>query len=469
MALLDPEEAATIAHGRWTVDRPAAPLTSFAIDTRMLQPGETFVALKSDRADGHAFLEKALQYRAAAALVERADERVALPQLVVRDSLEALQALARNWRQRFQGPVIGVTGSFGKTTVKEMLGHILGPQWFRTRGNYNNHIGVPLSLLELDPRRHAGAVLEAGINDVGEMDLLAGLLQPDMAIFTAVGPAHLERLGSLSGVAREKAILGGAVKPGGHVFLPASLLYYESFRALAGRVHLHALLGPGETADPGWSRLENLHFYNYKWTETTDSRGMGALVTEPPMLPGNYSFQAGSPGMVSNLALVVHVALHMGVPASTLQTHLSDWRAFRHRGEILRHGAAVYYVDCYNANPGSMLDSARRFQALFPSQPHLYVLGGMNELGSESDFWHRQTGASLPVSPGTRIFLVGEGTPAMAEGLLEKGIPHDQIHLVKDLEEIRQQVQSFQGAVFLKGSRSHHLESILPQEGVSPC
>lgn len=469
MALLDPEEAATIAHGHWTVDRPAAPLTSFAIDTRILQPGETFVALKSDRADGHRFLEKAMQYRAAAALVERADDRIALPQLVVRDSLEALQALARSWRQRFYGPVIGVTGSFGKTTVKEMLGGVLGSQWFRTRGNYNNHIGVPLSLLEIDPRCHAGAVLEAGINDVGEMAVLADLMKPDMAIVTAVGPAHLERLGNLSGVASEKAVLAAHVKPGGDVFLPASLLHYEAFRRLAGAVRLHAVLGPGELMDPGWEHLQNIQFYHYKWTETTDSRGMGELVTESPMPSGNYPFQAGSPGMVSNLALVVHVALHLGVPAATLQTQLSDWRPFQKRGEILRMAGCSYYVDCYNANPGSMLDSARRFQSLFPAERHLYVLGGMNELGAESAFWHRQTGANLPVQADADIYLVGEGSTEMAEGLREKGVSGDRIHLVSDLEDIRRQLQAFEGAVFLKGSRSHGLESILPAQGGSTC
>lgn len=469
MAYLDPDEAAAIAHGCWVVDRPESDLTSFAIDTRLLQAGETFVALKTARADGHAFLRKARQFRARAALVEQPDREVALPQLVVRNSLVALQELARAWRDRFTAPVIGVTGSFGKTTVKEMLGTVLGSQWFRTRGNYNNHIGVPLSLLELDPRHHAGAIIEAGINDTGEMEPLAGMIRPGMAIITAVGPAHLERLGTLAGVAREKALLGRAVPPGGDVFIPAQVLAHEAFRALAGPVRLHALAGPGDRVDPAWGRLENVTIYHYKWTETTGSRGMGELVTEPPMLPGKFAFRAGSPGMVSNLALVVHASLHLGVPVSTIQSRLAAWQPFRQRGEIRQHGPTTYYVDCYNANPGSMLDSARRFRSLYAGRAHCYVLGGMNELGGESALWHRKTGASLPVQEGADVFLYGEGSLDLAEGLRSQGVAAERIHVVGDLEEIRGKLDGFQGAVFLKGSRSHGLESLVPTGGGSPC
>ena len=469
MAFLDPDEAATIAQGSWAVDRPVSPLTSFSIDTRTLEPGETFVALRSPRADGHAFLNQAYRYRAAAALVEKPDEAVPIPQLVVRDSLQALQSLALDWRRRFHGPVIGITGSYGKTTVKEMLGTVLGTQWFRTRGNYNNHIGVPLSLLELDPRRHAGGILEAGINDCGEMDLLAGLIRPDMAIITAVGPAHLERLGSLEGVAREKALLAKAVGPGGHVFLPAELLGYAPFREIARDVRIHALLGPGQQADRSWEAMENVTIYHYDWTETTDSRGTGELTTCSPMAPGNFSFRAGSPGMVSNLALVVHTLLHLGVPADTLQVRLDAWQPYRQRGEIIHHGETVFYVDCYNANPGSMLDSARRFAKSFPDRRHAYVIGSMNELGGEAAFWHRQTAREMEIQEGAPLYLVGEWAGALADGFLDRGIAAERIHTTGDLSALKAELAAFAGAVFLKGSRSLGLETILPEGGDPAC
>ncbi len=448
--------------------RPDSPLTSFSIDTRTLQSGETFVALKTDRADGHSFLGKAGEYHALAALVEEPNHELSLPQLVVEDSLEALQGLARSWRSRFSAPVIGITGSYGKTTVKELLGKILGSQWWRTRGNYNNHIGVPLSLLEMDPYRHAGAILEAGINSAGEMDFLAGLIQPSLAIITAVGPAHLERLGDLDSVASEKSILAHAVKPGGNVFLPAGLLQYASFRDIPETIGVHALAGPGVEVDPTWSQSPNVFLYHYNWTNETESRGMGVLETRPPMIPGSFSFRAASPGMVSNLALVVAVSLHLGVPQSTIQARLDAWRPFRQRGELIEFGSTRYYVDCYNANPGSMLDSALRFGNLFPDLPHAYVLGTMNELGEQSAYWHRKTAREISLQAGSDIYLVGEMAPELADGLRERGISQEQIHLVHELDHLRRSLDGFAGAIFLKGSRSLGLEAVLPK-GAQPC
>ncbi len=468
MANFDPHEAAMIAHGHWAIDRPPSRLTSFAIDTRAIQPGETFVALKSDRADGHAFLDQALQYKAVAALVEKPTPEVDIPQLVVQDSLEALQSLARNWRRRFVSPVIGVTGSVGKTTVKEMLGAVLGSLWFRTRGNYNNHIGVPLSLLELDPRCHGGAILEAGINSVGEMSLLADLIQPNMAIITAVEPAHLEKLGDLEGVAREKAIMAKSIKPGGDVFIPASLLQYKAFREIPHTINVHAVVIDDEPVDPAWTELENVSIYRYNWIEIGKLRGMGELYSQAPMTPGGFPLRAGSPGMISNLALVVHVALVLGVPEHTIRSRLEAWRPYRQRGELIRKGRTLFYIDCYNANPGSMLDSSQRFSTLFPDHSHLYVVGCMSELGDKSTHWHQETARRLTIKEGSSVYLVGDETAALEAGFKAQGIPSDRIMIVDDREFLRGKIAAFEGAVFIKGSRSLGLEDLLP-EGGQPC
>ena len=468
MAHLDPNEAAEIAHGRWANRQPASALTSFAIDTRRIRPGETFVALKSERSDGHAFLRQACHYRAAAALVEQADLDVPLPQLVVGDSLEALQSLAGAWRSRFSSPVIGITGSNGKTTVKEMLGKVMGTQWFRTKGNYNNHIGVPLSLLEMDARSHAGAILEAGINGRGEMLKLGRMIRPDHAIITSVGPSHLEGLGDLEGVAREKSILAALVRPGGMVCIPAGLLRYAPFRELPETVSVHALLRDGEALDPGWRLPPNVTIYHYKWTEDVHPRGAGILETRDPATPGHFSFQAGSAGMVSNLALVVHMGLQLGVPASTLQACLDGWRPFHQRGEILRQGPTTYYVDCYNANPASLVDSLQRFRALFPDQRHAYVIGTMNELGEDSGEWHRRTARDLDLQDGAPVYLVGPHAGDLAEGLHGQGLEPQRIRPGEDREDLRRELQGFDGAVFLKGSRTIGLEGLLP-EGGEPC
>lgn len=468
MAYLDPEEAATIAHGHWAAGRPSSRLSSFAIDTRALQPGETFVALKSDRADGHAFLDKAHQYKAVAALVEEPVPNVPIPQLVVQDSLEALQALARDWRRRFNSPVIGITGSVGKTTVKEMLGAVLGSLWFRTRGNYNNHIGVPLSLLELDPRCHGGAIVEAGINSSGEMSLLADMIQPSMAIVTAVEPAHLEKLGDLKGVAREKSVLAKSVKPGGKVFIPASLLKYQAFREIPSTIHVHAIAIDDEPVDPEGESLENVSIHRYNWMETGKQRGMGELSPAASMPSTGFPLRAGSPGMISNLALVTHVSLILGVPEHTIRSRLEAWRPYRQRGELMRKGRTLFYIDCYNANPGSMLDSSQRFSTLFSDHEHLYVVGSMNELGDDSAEWHRDTASKFSIKENSLIYLVGNQSAALAEGFEQQGVPADRIMIVEDREFLSQKVSSFDGAVFIKGSRSLGLEELLP-EGGQPC
>jgi UDP-N-acetylmuramoyl-tripeptide--D-alanyl-D-alanine ligase len=469
MAILDPAEAATIAHGVWAEGHPVSPLTSFAIDSRILEPGQCFVALQTDRRDGHDFLQQACDNGALCALVSVPDHSVQMPQMVVENPLQSLHSLARNWRQRFSLPIIGITGSYGKTTVKEMLGTVMGSQWFRTYANLNNTLGVPLTLLELDSRHDAGAIIEAGINTTGEMELLADLIDPDIAIITAVGPAHLERLGDLDGVAREKSFMAKGVRPGGHVILPAPLMRYDAFQEIPDTVTIHAVsVGSPDKETRALSSLPNVTFYHYKWTEDEHSRGMGHLQTDGSMPTGLFSFRAGSPGMISNLALVVHAALHLGVPQNTLQACLDGWRPFLHRGETFEYKKLRIYVDCYNANPGSMLDSVSRFKNLFTEDPHLYVLGSMNELGEESIQWHRDTGRQLDLPEGSRVFLLGHGATWMREGLEEAGFPGDAIQIMNDAGQLREIISNFAGSVFLKASRSYGLESLLP-EGAQRC
>ena len=218
-----PDELAAWTGGRWSA-RPAAPSTGFAIDTRQLQAGQVFVALKTGRRDGPDFLPAAQAAGASAALVASAQPAGAFPQLVVPDPLAAFQEVARRHRRRFEGPVIGISGSAGKTSTKELLALLLGGGGgvLATEGNLNNQLGVPLTLTRLDPAAHLYAVIEAGIGGPGEMGPLAAMIAPDIAIITLVAPAHLSELGDLAGVAREKALLPAAVKAGGVAIFPAS-------------------------------------------------------------------------------------------------------------------------------------------------------------------------------------------------------------------------------------------------------
>src|SRR5581483_5456989 len=234
MSLFSPAQLALWTGGRWTVP-PTAPLTGFAIDSRLLQAGQIFVALKTDRRDGHDFLPAALAAGATAALVARAHPRIALPQLVVGDPLAAFQAIASEHRRLFAGKVVGISGSCGKTSTKNLLTLLLGGEAggvLATEGNLNNHLGVPLTLTRIEPARHRFAVVEAGVSAPGEMAPLAKMIEPDLALITLVAPAHLEDLGDVEGVAREKAALPAAIRASGIAVFPKQCAEFTPFREL---------------------------------------------------------------------------------------------------------------------------------------------------------------------------------------------------------------------------------------------
>ena len=196
MPSFDPEMLAAWTRGWWT-RRPAEAPVGFSVDSRRLTPGVAFVALKTAKRDGHDLLADASRAGASAAIVAKEIPGIDLPQLVVGHPLAALQTVARAQRRNFPGPVIGITGSAGKTSTKELLAALLGGQEsgvLATEGNLNNQIGVALTLCRLDPERHRFAVVEAGISAPGEMRLLAAMIEPDVAIVTMVGAAHLEEL-----------------------------------------------------------------------------------------------------------------------------------------------------------------------------------------------------------------------------------------------------------------------------------
>lgn len=449
MPTFAPHQLAADTGGRWTRP-PGGALTGFTQDTRTLGPGQVFVALRTEKRDGHDFLRDAQAKGAAAALVARETADCALPQLVVPDPLAAFQAIARTHRVAFPGPVIGVTGSAGKTSTKDLLALLLGgaPSVLKTEGNLNNHLGVPLTLTRLDPAVHRHAVIEAGINFRGEMSGLAEMIQPDHAIVTLVGPAHLERLGSLAGVAAEKATLLAFTRRGGLQVFPASCAAYDSFQVLGNPLVL-VPANEGMVRVPGRKVLFTV-LHRPDRTEVT-------LAGRRPFLVRRVSG-----GMAQNAALALALASELGVPDATLQQRIGAWAPAKWRGELQRVGDAEVYCDFYNANPASMQDAIAAFAGLVPAeQPRLYVLGGMEELGAAAAEFHRQLGRSILLRPGDHLFALGDHASALREGLLENGNDPAQVEVVDELGPVRARLAGFRGAVFLKASRRHRLEQLL--------
>ena len=448
-----PEKLATWTGGSWT-RLPGGAVTGFNQDTRTLSAGQVFVALKTDKRDGHDFLNDAQKGGAVAALVGREIKGSTLPQLVTTDALGAFQRIAREHRREFHGTVVGVTGSVGKTSTKDLLALLLGgsPDVLATAGNLNNHIGVPLTLTRLDPA-HRAAVIEAGISLLGEMAGLAEMIEPDHSIVTLVAPAHLEKLGSLEGVAAEKARLPAGNRAGGVGVFPLSCWAYTPFRALANPL---VLVPEGDSGNKVGARSVRFH---------VAQRSNRTEVT----LDGkrSFEFRRVSAGMAQNTALALALASELGVKDAVLQSRLADWQPSQWRGELRQMGEATVYCDFYNANPASMADAIDAFNSIVDAgRPRLYVLGSMEELGADSANFHRQLGRLLHLRQGDFLFALGSQAAALREGLLENGNAAAQIAIAADVAPVRERLAGFKGAVFLKGSRRYRLETVLDPHAV---
>ena len=349
-------------------------------DTRKLSPGALYVALRGEHFDGHDFVAAARQTGAAAALVEQRTEDP-IPQIVVENTRLALGALAAAWRKRFVGPLVAVTGSNGKTTLKEMIRAILsqeGPT-LATSGNLNNEIGAPLTLLRLDPTVHRAAVVELGANHPGEIDFLARLARPTVAVVNNAAPAHLEGFGSLTGVARAKGEIYGALSAEGVAVINADDCYAPLWRTLAGE---HKVLEFGLTQEAIISAQIHGHVGATAGTHLTIQTPIGACTLTLP-LPGRHN--------VLNALAATAAALGAGASLASIRAGLAavDGVSGRLRPCPGRNGAQLI-DDTYNANPAS-LRAALEVLAAVPGERCL-VLGDMAELGADTAALHAEAG-----------------------------------------------------------------------------
>jgi len=446
---------AKVTGGRWTSVPRRGPI-GFSIDSRRLRRGQMFVALRTERRDGHDYLEAARTAGAAAALVAVPDPAVSLPQLVVRDPEAAFQAIAREHRRRFKGPVIGVSGSAGKTSTKDLLALLLGGPGgvLASEGNLNNQLGVPLTLTQLDPARHRFAVIEAGIGGPGEMEPLASMIEPDIALITLVAPAHLGAFKDLEEVARSKAVLPGAVSAAGVAIFPSQCERFTAFRELEVR---KMVLERAEVVRPSVPPSDRIYF---TVTQRGESTAISLAYGPPPPLV--FTVRRISDGMAQNAALALCAALWLGVPHEQIQERLASWTVAPLRGEWRDQGGRRYFLDCYNANPASMADSLQLFASLAPeSDPRVYVVGGMEELGPAAETYHRELGAAVPLRPQDLMIAIGDHARAVKEGALAAARTPGQIAVAGSPDEIAASLADFHGAVFVKGSRRWQLERIL--------
>ncbi|MCC7286766.1 MAG: UDP-N-acetylmuramoyl-tripeptide--D-alanyl-D-alanine ligase [Burkholderiaceae bacterium] len=376
-------QAHAMVPGATLVGDGALTLQRVHSDTRTLRAGDLFVALHGERFDGHGFLAQARAAGAVAAVAERGLAENRLPGLLVADSLRALQELAASWRARMTLPLIAVTGSNGKTTVTQMLAGILrawhGEAALATAGNFNNHIGVPLTVLRLRPE-HRTAVVELGMNHAGEIALLARIAAPTVALVNNAQREHQEFMAGVEAVARENGAAIEALPPAGVAVFPANDAMAPVWRAQAGarRCLTFATRGSADvTADAAWA-VDH-------WS----------LRMRTPAGSGEFALHAAGAHNVHNALAATAAALAAGAPLAAIAQGIAHFAPVAGRSRLLqwqRDGARVALVDdSYNANPDSVR-AAIDLLAGLPG-PRWLVLGDMGEVGAQGPEFHREVGA----------------------------------------------------------------------------
>ncbi|OHE73720.1 MAG: hypothetical protein A2007_04515 [Verrucomicrobia bacterium GWC2_42_7] len=436
------------------------PVTGFCNDTRVLKAGDVFLALhlKGGR-DGHEFLADAAAKEAVGAIVERVNPKIALPQLQVEDTLVAFQKIARGYRESFKGTVIGVTGSCGKTSTKDLLALLLGRhQTLATKVNLNNFLGVPLTITGIDSLKHKFAIIEAGISVVGEMQGIAECMQPDYMVLTGIEPVHLEGLGSLEGIAAQKCLLAKYTKQ--RIFLPARCLKLHAVKEL--NVKKTVIFKEGESLSLD-NVLGDISVFCYSYER--EKGGMLLKITDKEQGTHRlFHVPEWTNGMVSNGCLAILMASELGVSSGDIQQRLMEWSPPPHRGEVFEEGNKTYYVDCYNANPVATWDRIECFRIQSEGKSKLLVLGAMGGLGKNTDQLHFELGEKIAKNQkdDETIVIIDEKAAALKDGLFSHHFPEKRIFFCKTKEEAKPIIDSFSGHVLIKGSHYLCLWELLP-------
>lgn len=438
------------------------PLNSISTDTRQIRPGDCFVALPGENHDGHAFVAGALTAGAGAVIVSRPLHDLSLPDGVeasvirVSDTLYALGELARYHRRRFSIPVVGITGSNGKTSSKEMVAAILGQrrQVLKNKGNFNNLIGAPLTLLSLDPH-HQVAVVEMGINVPGEMARLVEIGSPTVGLITGIHPAHLEGLHSLDLILEEKGKLWAGLR---QEELAVVNLDDDRLRNFSKKVKARKITYSlkDEAAD-------------VKLTSGVDIDG-SASIFQMALGGANISIRLPVLGLhqVQNALAAAAVAWGMGESPESVASGLSLHRPVRQRMEMhpLKDGGMIL-DDTYNANPRSMLAAVETALAASRGKPVMAVLGEMRELGPEGASLHREVGRQVAALGVSRLVALGELGGEIIRGAREGSFaPEACFHAGSHEEAVawlsRQPIGN--AWIVVKGSRAMAMERVV--EGI---
>jgi UDP-N-acetylmuramoyl-tripeptide--D-alanyl-D-alanine ligase len=451
MLRMDLGELARAAEARVIGGELPIDVTAVSTDSRTLPSSALFVALRGENFDGHDFLQKALAHGACALVVEQeCDVDPAVPQLVVENALSSLGEMAAHVRSHIQGPVVAVTGSNGKTTTKEMIAEVLSTQFdvLRTSGNYNNLIGLPLTLFELEAH-HNAAVLEMGMNVPGEIGRLTQIAEPTIALITNVAAVHLAGLGSIEGVAKAKGELFKQLNTGAIAIINREDPLIESICVsyLHGQQQIN--FGFGNTCDVQISDVRMTQNTTYARLRIESA----SFDLRLPLVGYHHALNAAS---------AAAVGLAAGVPGERMVDALGRVEVPGGRFKIreIEEKGLVVVDDTYNANPASM-QAAFMTLAQLPANRRVAVLGDMYELGEKSNAEHVEVGRTLAQHGFDALVAVGGFSEHLAAGASAAGVDAHAFETVEDAISFLETFLEQGDWVLVKGSRGMKMERIV--------
>ena len=429
--------------------------TTFArvgIDSRAVQPGDLFLAIKGDKFDGHDFVAEVAAKGVAAVVVAKNRLPQVLPDcavVVVEDTRAALGKLAAAHRAQFSLPVIAVGGSNGKTTTKELLAAVLRQKFatLASEASFNNDIGVPMTLLKLT-REHQAAVLEVGTNHPGELAPLTQMVAPQFGVITNVGREHLEFFGNVAGVAQEEGALAELLPAEGKLFLNGDNEWTETIAARTSAKVVRVGVGKGND----W-RADGIHF---------DRRGMVFNVAAPVAESGGaYHINLFGRHQVANALLAIAVGAELGLDRGEIQRGLSQCQPAKMRLQLWEANGVTVLDDSYNANADSMLAALQVLSELPCKGRRLAVLGDMEELGAHSEAAHAEVGRLAATWGVGQLFAVGKMAGTMAAAARAAGL--NRMFEFADVAAAAGALKGFAKAgdvVLLKASRATRVERV---------
>jgi len=406
-------------------------------DTRHIEKGDIFFALKGPNFDANAFASEAIEKGAAMAVIDNAEFAKDDRYLVVEDTLQTLQDLATHHRKQLSIPVIGLTGSNGKTTTKELIYVVLAKRYktLATKGNLNNHIGVPLTLLRIRPE-HEMAIIEMGANHQGEIGRLCEIALPDHGLITNIGKAHIEGFGGFEGVIKGKSELYH------HLINSDGVVWINSNNPILSNMakrFSHPLFYPNKG-----------DFYHCELigADPNITLKTESGTTVSTHLIGTYNFE--------NIAAALCIGKYFNVPADEAENAVQSYNPSNNRSQIIHRGNKIIILDAYNANPTSMSSALENLKSM-EGKLKTVILGDMKELGQTSEDEHRTIGKTVGASGFTNVFLFGNDMAFAAEECLTARHFMDKSELKAALSD-----SVLDGHVILiKGSRSMGLENVL--------